>query len=96
MLTAGKIASKIIASNNAILAKQSNNLIKIFKDVLGFEFECDTIETENDVVDNSKNLLELIAGIRDKLRANKNYEMSDYIRDELNKLDISISDKKVK
>jgi len=92
----GKIASKIVSTNNLALAKQSNNLIKIFKDVLGFEFECDTIETENDSQAGSEKLLELIAGIRDKLRANKNYEMSDYIRDELNKLDISISDKKVK
>ena len=36
------------------------------------------------------------SAIRDKFRAEKNYAMSDYIRDELNKLNISISDKKIK
>jgi len=44
---------------------------------------------------NDEVLLNLISNIREKLRANKNFEMSDYIRDELSKLDITIKDKKI-
>ena len=32
---------------------------------------------------------------REKLRASKNFELSDFIRDELSKLDITIKDKKI-
>ena len=92
----GKIAAKIAASNDANLAKQANNLTKMFKDVLGFEFVCDKMDAEDANENESEKLLELISAIRDKFRAEKNYAMSDYIRDELNKLNISISDKKIK
>ena len=92
----GKIAGKIVSSNNAELAKQANNLTKMFKDVLGFEFVCDKMDAEDAEGNDSEKLLELISAIRDKFRAEKNYAMSDYIRDELNKLNISISDKKIK
>ena len=57
-------------------------------------FLCErTIKEESK--DNNAELLNLIADVREKLRLNKNYEMSDYIRNELNKLDITISDKKL-
>ena len=69
----------------------------MFKTVLGFEFEYDTIEPEiTNKSDNEKNLLELISDIRNKLRESKNYNLSDYIRDELTKLNINIADKKLK
>ena len=92
----GKIASKIVQSGDVNLAKQSNNLIKMFKDVLGFEFNYATIETDNKNSSNEEALLSLISNVRGKLRETKNYELSDYVRDELNKLNISISDKKIK
>ncbi len=92
----GKIAQKIVSSNDVALAKQANNLVKMFKDVLGFEFDCDTIKEENVNNQNEGELLDLISEIRDKLRMAKNYELSDYIRDELTKLNINISDKKLK
>lgn len=92
----GKFAQKLVQSNNADLAKQANYIVKMFKDVLGFEFECDTMKEDNADTQNDNELLDLISDIRDRLRQAKNYELSDYIRDELNKLNISISDKKLK
>ena len=93
----GKIASKIIKDNNIELLQQANNIVKMFKTVLGFEFDCDTIETEKANTSNNNNdMLELISNIRNKLRESKNYELSDYIRDELSKLNINIADKKLK
>lgn len=93
-IKAGRVFSKIIQSNNIELAKQSNILIKMFEDVLGFEFKCDTIKEEK-TNSNDEVLMDLIADIRTKLRAAKNYEMSDYIRDKLSELDINVSDKKI-
>lgn len=96
MLRFSKIASKIVEEKNENLAKQANSLVKIFADVLGFNFEDSSEKQSNEnSQDKSEKLLELISSVRDKLRASKNYEMSDYIRDELNKLDINISDKKI-
>ena len=92
----GKIASKIVASADTKLAKEANNLTKMFKDVLGFEFVCAKMDAEDAETDNFDKLLGLVSAVRDKLRADKNYAMSDFIRDELTKLDISISDKKIK
>ena len=64
----------------------------MFEDVLGFDFKCDTIN----VADNNEDkLLEIISSIRQKLRETKNYELSDFVRDELGKLNISISDRKL-
>ena len=88
-----KIASKIIESNDINLIKQANLIVKMFEDVLGFDFKCDTISVSSS--NNEENLLKLISSIREKLRAEKNYALSDYVRDELNKLDINISDKKI-
>ena len=68
----------------------------MFKDVLGFEFVCAKMDAEDPETDNFDKLLGLVSAVRDKLRADKNYAMSDFIRDELTKLDISISDKKIK
>ncbi len=50
------------------------------------------------VADNAQsqdNLLDLVADIRTKLRAEKNYALSDYIRDKLAELGVSSKDKKV-
>ena len=38
-------------------------------------------------------ILEILLGLRDKARANKNFELSDSIRDQLLKLGIRINDK---
>ena len=87
-----KIAGKIIQNENILLAKEANLIVKMFEDVLGFDFKYDTIETGNN---NEQKLLDLISSVREKLRLAKNYELSDYVRDELSKLNINISDKKL-
>lgn len=93
VLKFSKIASQIISSNNIELAKQSNILVKMIEDVLGFDFKSDIIK--EDKKSNDEALMNLISDIRTKLRADKNYAISDFIRDELSKLDINISDKKI-
>jgi cysteinyl-tRNA synthetase len=97
MLGYVKTASKIVEKEDVNLAKQANSLVAMFSEILGFTFvsNAETVIVEEEKEDNSAVLLDLIGGIREKLRADKNYALSDYIRDELNKLDITISDKKV-
>ena len=52
-------------------------------------------EREKDSKSNSDNdsILEILLGLRDKARANKDFELSDSIRDQLLKLGIRINDK---
>ena len=42
--------------------------------------------------DDSSQYIDLILSIREKLRANKQYDLSDEIRDELNNLGVNVSD----
>ena len=93
LLRFSKFISKLDESKLNKLAFQANTLVKMFEDVLGFEFKCDTIKKEES--GNVKQLIDLIGNIRNRLRADKNYELSDYIRDELSKLSITINDKKL-
>lgn len=89
-----KIAQKLLQCNNVNIVYQLNFLVKMFEDVLGFDFKCDTINVSKES-DNEQILLNLLSVIRDKLRQAKNYELSDYIRDELVDMNINISDKKI-
>lgn len=93
VLKFSKLAGQIVSSNNATIAKQANILVKMIEDVLGFEFKSAIMNVETK--SNNEELLSLISSVREKLRANKNYELSDYIRDELSKLDIDVKDKKI-
>ena len=93
VLKFSKLANQIISTNNKNLAIQANILVKMIEDVLGFDFKFDIMKEETK--SNDEVLLNLISQIREKLRANKNFEMSDFIRDELSKLDITIKDKKI-
>lgn len=93
VLKFSKLVGQIVSSGDEKLAKQANNLVKMIEDVLGFEFKSVIIKEEK--TSNNDGLLELINNVRDKLRANKNFELSDYIRDELSKLDVTIKDKKI-
>ena len=87
MLRLTKLANVALA-NNQSLAGYKEAFDKMFY-ILGLDTK---IESS---ADNSENLLNVIADVRNKLRAEKNYAMSDYIRDELNKLGIESKDKKV-
>jgi cysteinyl-tRNA synthetase len=59
--------------------------------VLGLDFSLEPDNEENLEVE----LLDLLKYVREKLRQNKNWELSDEIRDKLNELNISLEDKKV-
>ena len=93
LLRFSKIAAKILETNDINKINQANLIVKMFEDVLGFDFKYDTISVSDN--DNEQKLLSLLGSVREKLRAAKNYELSDYVRDELAKLDISVSDKKI-
>ena len=95
VLKFAKTAAQIIASENKVLAKEANNFLKIIEDVLGFEFKSVIMKEETTSNGLDGELLNLIGIVRDKLRANKNFELSDYIRDELAKLDVNVKDKKI-
>lgn len=94
LLRFSKIANKLLNENDDLI-KQANFVANMFENVLGLEFKCGKINEQADHEDEQK-LLDLIGSIREKLRQQKNYELSDYIRDELVKLDINVSDKKLK
>lgn len=73
---------------NKNLLEQINTLFnELFEQILGLTFE----EIKND---NNEQLLNLITEIRETLRKEKNYALSDKIRDKLNELNIQIADKK--
>lgn len=90
-----KLSNKALSENNIDFINQANILVKMFEDVLGFNFKYDTIKVQT-TESNDVKLVNLISDIREKLRQNKNYELSDYIRDELAKLNITTQDKKLK
>ena len=57
-------------------------------DILGFSIE----DNENEKIEETNKLINTILEIRDFSRKNKNYEMSDLIREKLNSLGIKIED----
>lgn len=70
------------------LLEQANTLIEeLLETILGLRFE----ELKED---NNTQLLDLISEIRETLRKEKNYTLSDKIRDKLIELNIQITDKK--
>lgn len=77
-----------ISSTNEVIApetlKKAHNLLLNLGDILGLY--------SKNKEDSSNVLVNLILKIRQKARKNKNYELSDEIRDELNKLGIEIKD----
>lgn len=93
VLRLAKVANQAILNNNVELAKELNNLVKMVEDVLGFEFKSAIMVTE--ASSNEEKLLEIISNVRNKLRADKNYALSDFIRDELVRLEIDVKDKKI-
>ena len=61
--------------------------------VLGLNFEKAEEQKQNN--SNEEKLLEIIAKVRNQLRLEKNYQMSDFIRDEMAKAGITVQDKKL-
>ena len=89
---------ELIKIANSELSKDKKDLNKLKSilnvlnecaiNILGFIFE-EQKENKKD-----KELLDFVLNLRDELRKNKNYELSDKIRDELTKLGYEVNDKK--
>lgn len=93
LLKFAKYANSAVASGKI---GELANIKKLFENmffILGLQPQTavQPAETENS---NTEDLLNLVADIRTKLRAEKQYALSDYIRDELAKLGINSKDKK--
>ena len=86
-----KDINKLILNNEYIELKNVvDNLRDKLVNILGVELN---------IVKNNKieeQLIDLLYKIREDARSNKNYELSDFIRDELFKIGIKTSDRKVK
>ena len=86
-----KIANSELNKNDKDLNKLKNieNVLdECAVDILGLKFE----EKEENKTD--EKLLEYILNLRNQLRQNKNFELSDQIRDDLTKLGYEVNDKK--
>ena len=93
VLKLSKLANNALKNNESETLIIINSIIKVVEDVLGLEFVCDKIKSENKTKDSE--LLNLISDIRTKLRSEKNYQLSDYIRDKLIELGVDVLDKKI-
>ena len=86
-----KIVSEIKSGKKKIDSENKdllNNYFTVFStDILGFNFESEKNDNTNKIID-------LLVQVRDKERENKNYVISDFIRNQLNSLGINIEDKK--
>ncbi len=87
LLEAIKLINKELTSDKKISRLLAiNELIKMYEEILGLTFTSNTNNKE-------QNLLEIINEIRNDLRANKNYEEADKIREKLNNLGITVNDR---
>ena len=78
-----------IDSRDMDFVKKSLDILKDFE----FIFKLDLFEeNEKNFEDNSAQLLEIISYAREELRKENNFELSDDIRNKLNKLNINIED----
>lgn len=82
-----KQINKLIINDNINVYKAYEKINDVLLNILGINLGVD--ESSN----NEEKLVELLVTVRNKLREQKNYELSDLIREELAKLEISISDK---
>ncbi len=82
-----------IKLENKQIAGEVVSLMNKIGFVLGLDFSSKE-ETKQDN-SNEEKLLEIIAKVRNQLRMEKNYQMSDFIRDEMAKSGISVQDKKL-
>ena len=86
-----KDMNKLILNNGYIELKNVvDNLRDKFVNILGVELNM----VKNNKIE--EQLIDLLYRIREDARSNKNYELSDFIRDELFKIGIKTSDRKVK
>ena len=83
--------NEIKSGKKRIDKKNKDLLINYFSvfssDILGLSFELEKNDNQNQILD-------ILIELRDKERENKNYIISDFIRDKLNSLGINIEDNK--
>ena len=65
------------------------NTFKIIEEILGFPI----IVSDDSASDLSNELLDILTNVRQDLRAKKDWDLADKIRDDLASLDISLEDK---
>ncbi|MBQ8451579.1 MAG: cysteine--tRNA ligase [Clostridia bacterium] len=87
-----KVLSQLFVNSNTKLLNQALTIADVFESVLGLNFKFDIETKENKGNDE---LLNLVLEIRNRLRAEKNYQLSDFIRDKLVELNINVTDKKI-
>lgn len=95
LLKVNKLAPSILQNSSNEAKEMAEELLEVIGKmmfVLGLNFE-----KKESNIDSKKEevLLNIIADMRQKLRQEKNYMLSDYVRDELLKNGISIQDKKL-
>jgi cysteinyl-tRNA synthetase len=90
-----KEVNSFIAEHNALSISNKEKILSIFRDlaqdILGIVDLNKEKNLDNQMVDG---LINLIIEIRTQLRAEKRFDLSDKIRDELKKLGIELEDKK--
>ncbi|WP_308545016.1 cysteine--tRNA ligase [uncultured Sneathia sp.] len=87
--------SILIKKVNKLLATKESNVERVYFEIKDKMENILGIKLNEDKIENDKNkILEILLNIREKLRQQKNYELSDKIREELAILGIDISDKK--
>ena len=93
LLRLAKLAGQVVQNKDAKTAAEVLDVFGKIAFILGLDFEGAEVKEEKG--GNEEKLLEIIADVRNKLRAEKNYAASDYIRDQLSAAGIVVSDKKV-
>ncbi len=90
-----KEVNSFVAKHNALSNSNKEKILKVFQDlaqdVLGIIDLNKAQKFDNRLIDD---LLKLIIDIRNQLRTERRFELSDKIRDELKKLGIELEDKK--
>lgn len=87
-----KLAKQVKESGDKSAASELLFVMNKIAFVLGLDFSKKVEEKDSG---ESEKLLEIISDVRNKLRSEKNYQMSDYIRDRLAESGVVVNDKKI-
>lgn len=87
-----KLAKQVKESDDKSAASELLFVMNKIAFVLGLDFSKKVEEKDSG---ESEKLLEIISDVRNKLRSEKNYQMSDYIRDRLAESGVVVNDKKI-
>lgn len=87
-----KLAKQVKESGDKSAASELLFVMNKTAFVLGLDFSKKVEEKDSG---ESEKLLEIISDVRNKLRSEKNYQMSDYIRDRLAESGVVVNDKKI-